>query len=155
MIDLESFIERFRLGELDHIFVIIYCYFINGYLILFTTYEQNFINLGIHNQILLSIAISYPLMVFVRVFVPLPKAIKKNEGNDGILFSAIPNYFIAAALFSCGFSLFYIIKHLEILSYDSKFNSIIAIIITSTSLIILSSAIFNYLHPLKETNKNN
>ena len=77
MLDIESFCDRFKFGDIEDIFITIYSYFIIGFLILFTIYEQNFLVLDFHVQFLLSIAISLPVTLIPVTIESLTNEIDK------------------------------------------------------------------------------
>ena len=61
MFDVKALVEEFKLGGIECIFICFISYFIIGYLILFTIYENGFINLNLSTQIFLAISISFPI----------------------------------------------------------------------------------------------
>jgi len=166
MFDIDTFCKRFKFGDIEDIFINIYSYFIIGYLILFSVYEKNFINLELHTQILLSLAISLPVTSVtvivgysIKTFVDKEKILEiyrkkyniNKEGeeinkieekfnekeNEGFLYSTIAISFISSIRYSIIFSLFYIVKHLKIIEYDSAFDPVIAVIIVVFTLLTM------------------
>ena len=162
MLDIESFCDRFKLGDIEDIFIMIYSYFIIGFLILFTTYEQKFLALELHIQILLSIAISLPVTSITAIIGYIPKIIieiveenveeenveedveeenveEENVEGDrkGLFYETVGISFVTSIFYSIAFSLFYMIKHLEVIKYDNKFDPVIAVTIIFLILSIL------------------
>ncbi len=130
MTDIESLCKRFKFGDIEDIFVIIYSYFIIGYLVLFTTYEQNFINLQIYSQIILSVAISFPIMGITAILGLLYKSIDKSEESTnkmnkgrkekpGFFYETTVISFLASVYYTSIFSLIYILKHSKTIEYNS------------------------------------
>ena len=83
-----------------------------------------------HTQIILSIGISLPIISLPALTsFSAGKFEKIAKKEEGFFHASIPIYFLASIYYSTFFSLFYVIKHLEILNYDNKMNPIIACII--------------------------
>jgi len=105
--DLESLSVRFISGDIEKIFICIYSYFVVGYLILFTTYGQNFIGLELFTRILLSIGISMPI---ITISLLLMFSRKKTDPEKGMFHQYNPELSLASLVLSSFFSLFYVIK---------------------------------------------
>jgi hypothetical protein len=163
MFDIESFCKRFKFGDIEDIFINIYSFFIIGYLILFSVYEKNFINLQLHTQILLSLAISLPVTSLTNIIGLFTIATEENilkafrkkynknneeendkiedkikdEEKEGFFYSTINISFLSSIFYSILFSLFYIVKHLKIIEYNSDFDPVIAVVIVVFTLLSL------------------
>ena len=167
MLDIESFCDRFKFGDIDEIFITIYSYFIIGFLILFTTYEQKFLSLELHIQILLSIAISLPVTGITAIIGYgsefISEIADEFEENDdvedddddvedddddveddddvddvkGFFYESSGVSLLSSLFYSIAFSLFYIIKHLEVIEYNNQFDPVIAVSIIILTLCIL------------------
>lgn len=134
MIDVESLCDRFKFGDIERIFVCFYSYFLIGFFILFSTYEQNFLDLEIHVQIFLMLGISFPISL---LFILIRDDFEDKEGNKyGVFYQSTGASALASIWYIGSFSLFYIIKHIEITNYNNKFDPIIAIVIILSGFII-------------------
>lgn len=148
MLDFESFCERFKFGDIEDIFIVTYSYLIIGYLILFVTYGQKFILLELHDKILLSIAISYPLTSLTTIFWKLPSKNMENKKTEkeGLFSKNIVVIFVSSVAYSIGFSLFFISNHARGIEYDDVSNSVNAInlIVFIFGSILIYSHVFPY-----------
>ena len=134
-IDLTELINKFKLGDIDRIFVAFYSYFIVGFLILFVIFENNFLNLELSTQIFLAIAISFPIITIPSA-VGINKRFKGQTSGKGFFYNGTVEFLHASYCYSILFSLFYIVKHL-IINYDNKYDTIIGILIIFIYYIII------------------
>ena len=113
--DLNNIIENFKSGDIERIFVVVYAYFIVGYLILFVIYENNFTNYELSTRVFLAIAISYPIIT-----IPSATIINKrlNTCDNGFFYEATAEFSFASCYYSIMFSLFHLVKHL--INYNGK-----------------------------------
>jgi predicted neutral ceramidase superfamily lipid hydrolase len=126
MLNIDSIFKEFKAGAIERIFICFYAYFIVGYIILFTIYENNFINLELSTQIFLAIAISFPITT-------IPIALLNTNGNrdsdTGLFYGNTFEFVLASFYYSIMFILFYIVKHLEIINYNSRWDPVIGLAI--------------------------
>jgi len=134
IIDLESLLKQFKSGDLDFFVKCIYAYFLVGYLIIFSIYEQDFLNLELSTQIFLSIGICYPIMFFNIIyyenFLTKYNKTEKTEMEANKfknIYESAPLAAISSILYSIFFSLFYIIK--QFATYENKYDPLIALAI--------------------------
>lgn len=140
MIDVESLCDQFKLGGIDKIIISIYSYFLVGFFILFTTYEQRFLGLELHIQTFLAMGISFPISVlFTGLLENFDATIDEESDGNGFFYQSAGASVIASIWYIGFFSLFYIIKHIEIINYNNEFDQIFALII------ILSGFVFAYI----------
>lgn len=129
--DINHIIKEFELGKIERIFICFYSYFIIGYLILFTIYENSFLNLELHSQIFLSIAINFPITTISAVLLTNKTKDKNTTSGNGYFYEATHEFTIISYFYSIIFVLFYIFKHLdlEIFNYDGKFDPVIGLVL--------------------------
>lgn len=132
MFDIDSLSKRFISGDLDRIFICIYSYFVVGYIILFTVFEQNFIGLELFTQVLLSIGISFPITTYSIFILNRNKTLDETKG---LFCQSIGEMGYVSFSYSTFFSIFYIAKHFT--NYDTNFDPVIALVI-----IILNFVLF-------------
>ncbi|MCZ7356809.1 MAG: hypothetical protein O8C66_03990 [Candidatus Methanoperedens sp.] len=130
---IDSLSKSFEKGELDKIFYFLCGYFLVGYIILFVTYEQNFISLDLVTRILLSIGVSIPITTASIVF--LEKRVGNKDYTKGYLhqhaieISSLSNTVIPS------FMLFYILKK-NTFNYDNSISPFIALGLITFQLLI-------------------
>ena len=122
MFDINSFFERLKSGDVDDIFVYIYSYFVVGYIILFTVYEQNFTNLELFTQVVLSIGISFPITTSSIILL---NPSKTSDDKKGFFHPSMGEMFFTSFSYSTFFSLFYIAKPL--INFYGPFSALIII----------------------------
>jgi hypothetical protein len=124
MWDINTVIKEFKFGGIERIFVCFYSYFIVGYLILFVIYENSFINLQLSTQIFLAIAISFPI-------TSLPAALYVNKLDTrtdvGFFYMGTAYFYQASIYYTIIFSIFYLLKHLEMITYNAKLDPFIGV----------------------------
>jgi len=121
----ERLLKGFKSGETEKIFICIYSYFVVGYLILFTTYGQNFIVLQFSTQILLSIGISFPITTFSILLMSRNRTDK--DKTLGLFYQHQVELILTSMMFSTFFSLVYIIKILN--PYNALFIILLCVIV--------------------------
>lgn len=126
--DLNIVIEKFKLGDIERIFVAVYAYFIVGYLILFVIYENNFTNHDLSTQVFLAIAISYPIITIPSA-ITINRRLKGQTPEKGFFYEATAEFSHASYYYSIMFSLFYLVKHLEIINYNGKLDPLVGALI--------------------------
>lgn len=131
--DVEPFLKSFKSGELDKVLVFIYSFFIIGYLILFITYEERFLNLEFSTQIILSTGISFPITIFSSIFLAVIKNRSLNK-DIGFIFQLEGELRFVSFIYSALFSIFYLVKH-SIFSLGD--NSFVALLIITFGLLLL------------------
>ena len=112
--------------QLNVFLYVFYAYFIIGYIILFIIYENNFINLELSTQIFLSIAISFPI---TTISITLLNTDGKRYHATGLFYENTLEFVLVSFYYSTMFILFYIVKHLEIINYNSKWDPVIGLAI--------------------------
>ena len=128
MIDVKTFVEEFKFGGIERIFICFVSYFIIGYLILFTIYENRFINLDLSTQIFLAISTSFPIAT-------ISASLQSNEEDEeltkedkrGFFYSLSYNFVTLSLFYTMAFSLFYIVKKSDLIHYDSKIDPLIGL----------------------------
>ena len=130
MFNISDMVKEFKFGGIERIFICFYSYFIVGYFILFVIYENSFINLQFSTQIILAIAISFPT-VSIPVVVEFNKSNPKTEVDppktEGLFYMATGYYYATSIYYTVVFSLFYLLKHLELI--DTKFDPVIGLVL--------------------------
>ena len=140
MIDVESLCERFKFGDIDSIFISIYSYLLIGFFILFATYEQKFLSLDLHAQIFLMLGISYPIScIFAGLLDDFEDGPKEESYGYGYFYRSAKASVMASIWYISFFSLFYIIKHMDVFSYNDNFDQIIALIIILSGFVFANS----------------
>ena len=128
MIDVKTFVEEFKFGGIERIFICFVSYFIIGYLILFTIYENRFINLDLSTQIFLAISTSFPIAT-------ISASLQSNEEDEeltkedkrGFFYSLSYNFVTLSLFYTMAFPLFYIVKKSDLIHYDSKIDPLIGL----------------------------
>ena len=151
MIDVKAIMEEFQLGGIERIFICFFSYFIVGYLILFTIYEDGFINLNLSTQIFLAISISFPITTISSFLLKededyeLTKEVDElteevdelaeevdelaEEDRVSIFYDRRSEFFGTSIYYSIMFSLFYVVKKSDIIHYNSKLDPFIGLAI--------------------------
>lgn len=153
MSDVKAIMEEFQFGGIERIFICFFSYFIIGYLILFTIYENKFLNLNLHAQVLLAISISFPISTISAIMISDDELteddddelieddddelteddddeLTEDDDDESEFFYRMKVEFMLLSLYySMMFSLFYIIKKLDVIHYDSKFDPVIGLAI--------------------------
>lgn len=137
-LDINHLIKEFELGKIERIFICFYSYFIIGYLILFTIYENSFLNLELYSQVFLAIAINFPITTISAVLLTNKTKEKNTTSNNGYFYEATYEFTIISYFYSIMFILFYIVKHLDRINYDGKFDPLIGLAIIILVIIILA-----------------
>ena len=133
MLNIDPIFKEFKAGAIERIFICFYAYFIIGYIILFTIYENNFINLALSTQIFLAIAISFPSTTISIVLLP---ADENRDFDAGLFYANTFNFILVSFYYSIMFILFYIVKHLEIINYNSIWDPVIGLAIILTFFVL-------------------
>lgn len=128
---LESIFKGYKTGEFDKIFIFIYSNFVVGYLILFTTYEKSFLNLELTTQIILSVGISFPILLLSSAILARNKT---RENGLGGQFQLSKESAIASIMYSLCFSFLYILKIM--VNFDNRFSPILTFIVIMFMLLI-------------------
>lgn len=128
MIDVKTFVEEFKFGGIECIFICFVSYFIIGYLILFTIYENRFINLDLSTQIFLAISTSFPIAT-ISAFLQSNEEDEESTKEDkrGFFYSFTSNFATLSLFYTMAFSLFYIVKKSDLIHYDSKIDPLIGL----------------------------
>jgi hypothetical protein len=127
MLNIAPIFKEFEIGGIERIFVCFYSYFIIGYIILFSIYENSFVNLEFTTQIILAIAISFPITTISVSLLHKEKI--KQDSSEGFFYAYTTEFILVSYYYSILFILFYIVKHLEIINYDTKLDPVIGLII--------------------------
>jgi len=169
MFDVKALVEEFKLGGIECIFICFISYFIIGYLILFTIYENGFINLNLSTQIFLAISISFPIATISVLLISDEEDEELTEEDEelteedgelteedgelteedeestekdksGFFYRLNIDFIILSLYYSIMFPLFYIVKKSDLIHYDSKIDPFIGL-----AIILLFFVIAKYL----------
>ena len=127
MVNIGPIFKEFQIGGIERIFVCFYSYFILGYIILFSIYENSFINLELATQIILAIAISFPITTISVSFLIKEKT--HIDAEKGFFYKQMIEFILVSYYYSILFVLFYVVKHLEIINYNNKLDPVIGLAI--------------------------
>ena len=127
MINIDPIFKEFEIGGIERFFVCFYSYFIIGYIILFSIYENSFVNLELSTQIILAIGISFPITT-ISVSLLIKEKIKQDS-SKGFFYVQTLEFTLVSYYYSIMFALFYIVKHLEIINYNTKLDPVIGLAI--------------------------
>ena len=125
MVNIGPIFKEFEIGGIERIFICFYSYFVVGYIILFSIYENSFINLELTTQIILAIAISFPITT-ISVSALVAEKIKPDSAT-GFFYEYCKHFIIVSYYYSIIFILFYIVKNLEIINYNTKLDPVIGL----------------------------